>query len=409
MRAIVIGIGDELVAGQVTDSNSGYLARQLGARGIETIAHWTIRDDHRQIASAIQAAAAQADLVLISGGLGPTGDDLTRQGLADALGTQLVMDEAQLSTIQGFFRSRGRKMSKVNEVQAMFPKGTEPLDNACGTAPGIVAKIGQVQVFVTPGVPHEMRKMYEAQIAPRLPKGTGVIVHRIVHTFGAGESDVAARIAEIMRRSGPVTVGTTVAAGMVSIRIAAHGAETAQAQQRAAGVICQLRDRLGGLVIGEGEQTTMASVVASLLGERGATLSTAESCTGGLIGEMITAVPGASEYYLGGFVCYCNESKIHLLGVPADLLETEGAVSKSVAAGMASACRQKTGSDWAIGVTGIAGPGGGTDEKPVGLVYISLAGAGGVQTHRHIFSGNRDIIRLRSARAGLNYLRLELM
>ncbi len=409
MDAIIISIGNELTSGQTVDTNSSYLAMRLGERGIETPEHWTVSDGHSAIASAIKTAASKADLVIVSGGLGPTEDDQTRQGLADAMATSLELNEDCLQTITNYFKSRGWEMSAINRIQAMVPKGAEPIENKAGTAPGLTAKIGSARIFVTPGVPHEMRRMFDEQIAPMLIQGKGTIYHHIIHTFGQGESTTGSAISDLMRQGGDVTVGTTVAAGMVSIRITSRGTDIDKARLQASEVIDEIRNRLGDLVIGEGVDTTMASIVGKLLRDTQQTVSTAESCTGGMIGQLITSVSGASDYYPGGFICYANAVKQQLLNVPAEILETHGAVSSQVASAMAQGARQILGTDWAIAVTGIAGPTGGTDEKPVGLIFIGLAGSAGTKTYRHIFSGDRQIIRLRSALTGLNYLRLELL
>lgn len=408
MKAVIVAIGSELVTGQTIDTNSGFLARQLGRLGIETIEHVTVGDDRRAIADVLTEAAERADLVIVSGGLGPTPDDLTRHALADAMGVDLVSDPDQLERIERFFAKRGRKMIPANRVQATFPRGAEPLTNEVGTAPGIHARLGDAEVYVVPGVPSEMRWMYGNVIRPRLPAGQGAILHRVLHSYGQGESDIAARITDLMRRDdGPVRVGTTVAAGLVSMRVTARGADEAEADNCARRMLDEIRRRLGDLVVGEGEET-MASAVGTLLRSAGQTVATAESCTGGLVGELITSVPGSSEYFLGGVVTYTNRMKRELLGVPAELLEAHGAVSKPVARAMADGARRVLAADWAIALTGIAGPTGGSDEKPVGLVWIALSGPDGTAVHRHVFPGTREIVRHRSALMALNHLRLAL-
>ena len=408
MKASILAIGNELVTGQTVDTNSPYLAEQLAARGIETCRHATVRDDRHAIAAAILQAAGEADLVLITGGLGPTADDLTRQGLADALGAELVLDEASLEEIGKFFRRRGREMTAANSAQAMVPAGAEPIHNRMGTAPGIAAEIDGAQIFVTPGVPIEMECMYAEQIAPRLPAELGVVRHHIVHTMGVGESDLGATIGDLMARDANPLVGTTASAGSVGIRITACAARDDQARELIERTVTELRRRLGDLVIGEGEQT-LASVVGDLLRAAGQTLATAESCTGGMIGERITAAPGASDYYLGGVVAYANAVKRQALSVPQKLLEAHGAVSEPVAAAMADGCRAALGSDWALGITGIAGPAGGSEDKPVGLVYIGLAGPEGTTVHRHVLPGTRDLVRHRAALLALDHLRRALL
>jgi len=407
MNAIILSVGEELTSGATVDTNSAYLARKLAEKGIRTIQHATVGDDRAAIAAAIRRSAESAEIVLVTGGLGPTEDDLTRHGLADAMGSELLLDVKCLHRLEEFFRQRGREMVPANRVQAMVPRGAEPLDNRAGTAPGLAAKVKGSLVFITPGVPWEMKIMYEEVIAPRLPATAGAIAGRIVHSFGGGESDVGAKIADLMRRDGNPLVGTTVSGGMVSIRILARAENAEQARAMADASADEVRRRLGTLVFGENEDT-MASVLGELLRAEKQTLATAESCTGGMVGEMITAVPGSSDYYLGGVVAYHNRVKEEQLGVPADLLAAHGAVSEEVARAMAEGCRKHFASDWAISVTGVAGPGGGTPEKPVGLTYIGLAGADGTEVLRSAFATSREMIRTRSALLGMNMLRLKL-
>jgi len=420
MRAILLSVGSELVCGQTVDTNSAYLAQELGRAGIETVEHLTVGDDAAALAAALRRAADAAELVVVTGGLGPTADDVTREALAAAMGAELVEDPASVEHIAAFFRRRGRTMAPANRRQALLPTGAEALDNPAGTAPGISARLGRARVFVLPGVPHEMRRMFAEQVAGRLPPGGAARAARVVHTFGAGESDVGARLETLMRADGPVRVGTTVAAGLVSVRIWARGASPDEAAARAEQTVAEVRRRLGDLVVGEDDET-MAEVVGRALRQAGQTLATAESCTGGLIGQMITAVPGSSDYYLGGVVAYANAVKQRELDVPAALLAEHGAVSEPVARAMAAGCRARFAADWALGVTGIAGPAGGTADKPVGLVFVGLAGpeeagdrdtpggpAGRVDVQRHVFPGTRDHVRLRAALTALNMLRRRL-
>ena len=409
MKAIIIAVGDELLSGETVDTNSAHLAEELALRGIETIAHRTVGDNEQAIAAAISGAAGQVPIVLVSGGLGPTKDDLTRQGFARAMGTELVLDEACLADIEDFFARRGRRMAEVNRIQAMIPAGAEPLANAFGTAAGLSGRVGEAAVFVMPGVPLEMREMFAASVAPQLGE-TGIsIVRRLLHTYGTGESDIGSMIGDLMaERDGAVTVGTTAAAGLVSVRITARSADDNEATRRAEEVLADVRNRLGAFVVGQGD-VTMAPAVGKLLLGRGQTLATAESCTGGMIAQMITDAPGASHYYLGGVVAYANQVKTTQLGVEPGMLAAEGAVSERVAEAMALACRRRFESDWAVSVTGIAGPDGGTAGKPVGLVYIAAASARGCEVHRHGFPGPRRQVRQRAANAALNHLRLALL
>jgi len=407
-RAIIISIGNELTGGQTVDTNSAYLAEQLGMLGIDTLYHVTVGDDRDATARAITAAAAEAELVLVTGGLGPTADDLTRYALADAMGgVELVEDTASLADLEAFFQRRGRTMVPANRIQIMFPAGTRAIPNACGTAPGIAAGIGNARVYVMPGVPREMRAMFAEHIAPDLPAGRASIIRRIIHTFGTGESDIGERIADLMVRDANPLVGTTVSAGLVSVRVTSHATNTAEAERIAGVTIAEISTRLGELVVGQGDQA-MPAAVGELLRHRGQTIATAESCTGGLIGEMVTDVSGSSEYYLGGIISYANSVKRDLLGVGEDILAANGAVSEPVARAMAVGCRAKFGTDWAISITGIAGPTGGTPEKPVGLVYTAIAGDDQTDVHRHILPGDRPTVRRRAALAALNHLRLRL-
>ena len=409
MKAIIIAIGDELLSGVTVDTNSAYLARELALRGIETIAHRTVGDNEGAISSAIAVAAEQARIVFVTGGLGPTKDDLTRQGMARAMGGRLHLDEGCLAEIEAFFVHRGRQMAEVNRIQAMIPAGADPLPNVVGTAPGIAGRLGRADIFVMPGVPVEMRQMFADSVRPRLGR-TGIsITQRLLHTYGTGESDIGSMIADLMvERDGAVTVGTTVSGGLVSVRVTARGSDDDEAARFADAVVADVRGRLGTFVVGA-EAVTMAPAVGHLLAGRRETLATAESCTGGMIGQMITDTPGASAYYVGGIVAYANEVKTAELGVGAELLADEGAVSEPVAEAMALGCLRRFASDWAVSVTGVAGPAGGTDAKPVGLVYIALAGARGCDVHRHVFPGPRRQIRRRTATAALNHVRLALL
>ncbi len=408
MKAVVIAIGDELTSGRTLDTNSAYLGEQLGRLGIEVCEHRTVRDERACIADAIRAAAESAQVVLITGGLGPTDDDVTRQGLADAMEAELAVDAQCMADIEAFFHGHGRDVTDASRTQAMIPAGAEPLRNLAGTAPGMAAKVGSALVFVMPGVPHEMNRMFAEQVAPRLPKGTGAILTRRIHIFAMGESDLTGVISDLVAQTEDVAIGTTVAAGLVTIALTTRGPDAPACSRRVSPISNEIRRRLGKLVVGEDSQT-MASVVGDQLRGREQTLATAESCTGGLVGKMITAVSGASDYYLGGVVAYSDQVKQETLGVSRGILNEHGAVSEETATAMADACRHRLGSDWAVSLTGIAGPTGGSEDKPLGLVYIGLCGPGGTEVRRHLFSGDREQIRLRAAMAALNHLRLALM
>ncbi|MGB9626271.1 MAG: CinA family nicotinamide mononucleotide deamidase-related protein, partial [Phycisphaerae bacterium] len=346
---------------------------------------------------------------LVSGGIGPTADDLTRHALAAAMGVDLVLHPPSIERIREFFTRRGRVMPEANTVQAMFPAGTTPIENTCGTAPGIRAKLHRADVF---GVPREMREMFTRDVLPAIADRAGgaVLLARTIHTYGAGESDVGERIRDLMQRGRNPTVGTTAQQTIIGIRIHAFGATREEARRLLDADAAEVRRRLGDLVFGE-EDETLAHAVARLLFERKQTVATAESCTGGLIAKSLTDIPGSSEYFRNGFVTYSNESKTRFIQVPEDLILRHGAVSGPVAAAMAENTRRISRTDYAISATGIAGPGGGSPAKPVGLVYFGLSDAGGCDVQERRFGSDmtREEIRDRACKFALNLLRLKLL
>ena len=405
----MISTGDELVTGRTVDTNSAWLARKLLDRGIATLSHHTVGDDAEEIASQIRSAAQRADIVLVTGGLGPTPDDLTRQALAQLLGTELVLHEESLGRLREFFRRRGRPMVDANLIQVMIPQGASPLDNEIGTAPGIKADLASAIVICMPGVPEEMRAMFDRVVVDALGPSPAAIAVKVLRVYGMGESSLSEKINDILsRRDGDVVVGTTVADGLISLTIRGSGSDESSIRSRVDETAAELSQRLGDLIIGTGS-ATLASAIGELLTARGETLSLAESCTGGLVGRMITSVSGASQYFPGGVVSYANSAKRDLLGVSQDILDDLGAVSEPVALEMAQGARKRFGSDWAISLTGIAGPGGGTAEKPVGLVFIGLVGPSTRKVFRHVLASDRSQIRRRAALAALNHLRLAII
>jgi nicotinamide-nucleotide amidase len=411
MNAQVLSIGTELTIGQTVDTNAAWIAQQLAAMGIVCTLHVTVADDQAAIEKAIQAAAEQVELVLVTGGLGPTPDDVTRQALAAAMGVELWFDQKSSEQIEAYFQSRRRPMHPENRNQAMIPAGARPIRNSCGTAPGIHAVLGTSDVYVMPGVPREMKAMFEAYVRPLLVEASegGVILQRTVHTFGMPEAEVGAKISDLMERGRNPAVGTSASDLIISIRINAHG-ETPEAARRLADAdVFEVLARLGPVVYSEGDET-LADAVAKLLMEQKKTISTAESCTGGLIAKMLTDVSGSSAYFIHALVTYSNEAKQRFLGVPPSLIESHGAVSAEVAKAMAEGCRTAIETDYALSATGIAGPTGGSAEKPVGLVYIALAGGKETIVKELRLGENltREEIRDRTAKCTLNLLRLAL-
>lgn len=411
MKVHILSIGTELTMGQTVDTNAAWLSSQLATLGILCEQHVTISDDLPPIRRAIAAAASEADRVLITGGLGPTDDDLTRQALADAMGVGLQLHQESLDRIEEFFRARNRKMSAANRVQAMFPVGATPIENTCGTAPGIHARVNESEVFCMPGVPREMKTMFTRDVLPHLQRLSGgrACVQRTIRTFGGTEAEIGEKIADLMTRGRNPTVGTSAADLIISIRINALADTPQEAARLADADVAEVYSRLGDWVFGE-DDATLQTAVGRLLIDMKRTVSTAESCTGGMIAKRLTDVSGSSAYFLQGFVTYSNKAKSDLLVVPPALIEQHGAVSPEVARAMADGCRRVSGTDYAISVTGIAGPSGGTPEKPVGLVYIGLADAAGIDV-RELRQGNhltRDEIRDRAAKVALSWLRTKL-
>jgi nicotinamide-nucleotide amidase len=410
MQAWIMSVGSELLLGALVDTNSAWLSQRLAEIGIAVVRHVTVGDDLQAICEAIQEATQRAKLVLISGGLGPTEDDRTRQALAAAMQVPLELHEPSLRAVQAFFKRRGRIMPEVNQIQAMFPQGSEPIENTCGTAPGVAASVAQAKVFVMPGVPAEMKTMFDRSVLPRLrAEGTAaVLLTETLHCFGLGESSIGERIRDLMQPRQPVAVGTAVSGGVITIRITARERPD-QARQMVEQTAREVRARLGELVFGQG-QDTLATAAARLLVAHGKTVATAESCTGGLVAKYLTDVPGSSGYFLGSIVAYANEAKSGLLGVDAGRMASRGAVSEEVAEAMAVACREKLGSDLAVGITGIAGPTGATLDKPVGLVYVALVDAAGCEVAEHRFTQqDRWAVRERAALTALNMIRLRLL
>lgn len=413
MQAIIISVGDELTLGQSVDTNSAWLSARLAEMGVMTRSHHTVPDDQGAIVQVVRSATELAEWVVITGGLGPTQDDLTRQALAELHGAPLVLHAPSLARIEQFFKDRGRVMTASNRVQAMAPAGALVLDNPQGTAPGLRLGVGRALVFALPGVPFEMKAMFEQHLAPLIAAQAGrTILARKINTFGVGESMVGEALGDLMRRDQNPMVGTTVSAGIVSIRIRSDFPTRAQAQDELDRTVRAVKQKLGTAVFSEGD-VSLAAVVGLLLHARHRTVATAESCTAGLVAAMLTEVPGASDWFLGGWVVYANRTKIAALGVPDDLIAREGAVSESVVRKMAEEALQRSAGDYALALTGVAGPEGGSPEKPVGTVWIGLgkniAGQTRVVAERFLLLGDRAMIRERAAKAALNMLRLELL
>jgi nicotinamide-nucleotide amidase len=413
MNAVILSIGTELTTGQNVDTNAAWLSARLTPMGVRVIRHVTVGDNLEPVREAIGQSLEECDLVVITGGLGPTPDDLTRRAVAEAIRQPLEENADALGQIRSLFQSWGRPMSDANRVQAMIPRNCDVIPNARGTAPGIRYRGEGTQLFALPGVPAEMMAMFDAAVVPALATrtGDGGACDRRLLCFGISEAKVGELLGDLMARDRNPLVGTTASHGVISVRIVAIGQNEAEAAKSAGADSAEIRRRLGHAVFGEGDDS-LESVVARLLKERNRTLATAESCTGGLLAKRVTDVPGSSAYFLRGYVTYSNESKSDLVNVPPELIATHGAVSEAVAGAMAAGCRLAAGSGIGLSITGIAGPGGGNPpEKPVGLVYLGLAGETGVETKRLLLGSHlaRAEIRDRACSAALNLLRLRLL
>lgn len=415
--AAIVSMGDELLLGQSLDTNSKWIADRLTSRGVVPIEHVTVGDDLCAAVEVFRRLAARADLIVSTGGLGPTADDLTRQALAEAMGEPLVEDAEALGWIEGWFAGRGSEMPPLNRTQALRPRSARLIANEHGTAPGIVAAIareggGAAEVYCLPGPPSEMIPMWERDVEPALrPPAGRTIRTRVLHTFGIGESDLAGRLGDLMARTRNPLVGTTASKGVVSVRLRYEGPLPPEDAVAALdGTELLVRAAASPYLFGA-DPETLASTVLGLLRARGERLAVAESCTGGMLGEMLTETPGASDVFLGGWITYSNEMKTRELGVAGGLLGPggPGAVSREVAEAMAAGALERSGADHALAITGIAGPGGGSEEKPVGTVWIARAArGGGSEARRFRFKGSRDVVRHRAAMCALGMLRFAL-
>ncbi len=409
-KARLISVGNELLCGRTVDTNAAWLSGKLFAAGVQTDSVRLVADEIADIVTALRDATARADIVLVTGGLGPTDDDLTRQALAEFLGVELVFYPDLAARIEAYFAGRGLSMPARNRIQAYIPQGASPIDNACGTAPGVLYETADTLIALMPGVPNEMKGMFDATVLPRIARRLGgdIVRSANLRLFGAGESMVAEKLGDRMLRGKNPLLNCTVSEGVITLQSIAAAPTAQQADALLVQHQMELKTLLGELVFGDDEQT-LQDAVGQLLKTKQKTLAVAESCTGGLIAKMVTDVAGASGYFQCGWVTYSNAAKTKLLGVPAELIAQHGAVSEPVAAAMARGAAQNAPADCAIAVTGIAGPDGGTPEKPVGLVYIAVQVDGVLRVQECRFPNvGRTSVRFRAAQAALNLLRLRL-
>jgi len=419
VKVEILTIGDEVVRGEIVDSNKALIAQRLLELDLECHYQASVRDNPADMREAFEQAVRRSDLVIVSGGLGPTRDDVTTEVLADTLGRKLELDTDSLDRIRQFFAHVGREMAETNRKQAFFPTGAEVLANPVGTAPGFGVEEKGTLLYCLPGVPRELSCMLEEQVFPRLQArleasvGVTRIRARLLRTFGLGESTLEKELSEIARE-GDVDLAFRTSFPDNFLRVMARGASTREADQKIDSVVGQIRQQLGDLVYGEGDEV-MEAVVGRLLTDQGRTIAVAESCTGGEIAERLTAIPGSSAYFLGGVVAYANSAKQSLLGVPEELLVEHGAVSEPVARVMAEGVCKLFGADIGVATTGISGPDGGTPEKPVGLVHIALhqaqgaAGASLSHAGEFVFSVDRAWHRTLTSQTALDWVRRSLL
>jgi nicotinamide-nucleotide amidase len=410
MKAEIIAVGSELLTPDHLDTNSLYLTEELNKLGIEVVRKTIVGDNRDLLAEAFRDALERVRLILASGGLGPTEDDLTRETVAELLDRRLILNESILHYIEGRFRQLGREMPAVNVRQAMVPEGAEVMENPRGSAPGLWLEDQGRSIGLLPGPPRELKPMYLEQVLPRLEKRrSGVrMFHRELRVAGLGESAVEQRINSIYTRHADVNTTILAAPGEIQIHLRMWTDNADQAKKTLDEIVQGFELALTDRIYSQ-DGSSMEEVIARLLTMNQATISAAESCTGGLLAERLTSIAGSSSYFLGGVVCYSNDLKTAWVQVPTELIQSKGAVSSEVAMALADGIRRSAGSTLGVGITGIAGPGGGSEEKPVGTVHIALSHAGGVKERSVRFPGDREAVRWHASQLALDMVRLHFL
>lgn len=407
MKAEIITIGDEILIGQIVDTNSAWIAEQFNLNGIEIYQITSVHDDHNHIMEALKKAEEKVDLVIITGGLGPTKDDITRNTLCEYFGTRLVVHEPTLEHIKERFKKRNIDMNKLNRDQALVPESCTVLPNMAGTAPGMWFEKNDTCFASLPGVPFEMKYLIEYEVLPRLRHSgkTGAIYHKTVQTQGIPESMLAMKLEE-WESALPENIKLAYLPNPMSVRLrlSAMGTDENMLKQQVENEVEKLRKLIPENIFGY-DADTLAEIIGRLLTENGKTLAVAESCTGGYIAHLITSVPGSSNYFNGSVTAYSNAVKQNILQVQETSLIEYGAVSKAVATEMAVGAREVLHADFAVATTGIAGPDGGTEDKPVGTVWIAVANAEKVIAKKFLFGDNRERNIIRSSQTALQMLR----
>ena len=409
MIAEILSIGTELLMGQVANTDAQYISRRLSALGISVYHHTVVGDNPARVKDALGTALKRSDIVITTGGLGPTEDDLTKETVAEYFSLPLCEDEDSVNRIEERLLRYNQVITANNYKQALIPEGATVMPNDCGTAPGCIIEKDQKTVAILPGPPREMQDMFEKRLFPYLENKSGqTLVSRYLHIFGVGESMIETKLKDLFHLGTP-TLALYCSTAETTARLSVMVDSFEDAAPILDPVEQEIKRRMGNALYAEGISQTMPSTVYQMLKERGKRVSFAESCTGGLLSSSLVDIPGASDVFDMSFVTYSNEAKTRLLGVDPGILQSFGAVSPECARAMAMGAVRNSGADYALSITGIAGPDGGTPEKPVGLVYIGIADREGGWAHKFNFRGSREQIRISSAKHALNLLRLTIM
>jgi nicotinamide-nucleotide amidase len=411
MKAEIITIGTELLLGQIIDSNSQWIGQRLAEIGVNLYYKATVGDNKERVLDTLKNSINRSDIIITTGGLGPTQDDLTRECIGEALGLELIKDEELLMDIRDYFDKMGHEMADNNIKQAYLPEGAVAIDNPEGTAPGILINQDGKVIVAMPGVPIEMKAMMIETVLPYLKKKFSkgeVIKSRVIKTCGIGESSLEELITDILTEQTNPTIAPLASQGEVKLRLTAKANSEEEADRLINLKEAKLQERIGEYIYGY-DDDNLEGVVAKLLWDQKLTIATAESCTGGLIGDRLTSIAGSSAYFERGIISYSNQAKMDLLKVKKSTLEEYGAVSSQTAKEMAKGVRNLSKTDIGLSTTGIAGPGGESLEKPVGLVYMAIADKDGVESYRYQFNGSRERVKYMTSQMILNLLRKRLL
>ncbi|MDY3207591.1 competence/damage-inducible protein A [Clostridium baratii] len=409
MKCEILSVGTEILLGDILNTNSRYLSNELANLGIDVYYHQVVGDNRERILSALNEAFSRSDIIITTGGLGPTKDDMTKELVAEFLGMDMYLHEESLKKIEDYFKKMGRIPVKSNEKQAYFPKEAIILENNNGTAPGAIFEKDGKAIIVLPGPPKEMEPMFNESVRKYLESLTGyTIVSEVLRVFGVGESEAENKLQDLIDNGKNPTIAPYAKEGEVTFRITAKGKNEDEARKLIKPLKEEVYNRLGNLIYNTGD-VSIQETVGGMLVNKNMTIGVSESCTGGLVSAKLIEYPGISSVFLEGAVTYSNEAKMRTLNVKKDTLEKFGAVSEETAREMAEGIAKRCGSRIGVSTTGIAGPGGGTEEKPVGLVYIGVYIDGETKVERHVFSGNRTAVRNKASMTALNMVRKSLL